>query len=145
MINPSLKDLSLLLEELKEIAKKRGIKSYESMSEDSLLIALMSSKPVKKSEKNFDDTKPKIHFSRPRIEKIKKEFNESSPTFSKSKINKITRTLYKTRKRKESFCTKHKKIERNLIELEENLFMPTKYYDYADYDYERNKRCKRCI
>ena len=39
MINSSLKDLKLSLEELKEItkvlAKNRGIKSYESMSEDS--------------------------------------------------------------------------------------------------------------
>ena len=52
MINPSLKHLNLSLEELKEIAKllaeKRGIKGYESRSEDRLLSALMSSKPVKK-------------------------------------------------------------------------------------------------
>ena len=38
MINPSLKDLNLSLEELKKIAKllaeERGIKDYKSMSED---------------------------------------------------------------------------------------------------------------
>ena len=52
MINPSLKDPNLSLEESKEIAKllaeKRGIRGYKSMSEDRLLSALMSSKPIKK-------------------------------------------------------------------------------------------------
>ena len=36
------------------------------MFEDELLSALISSKPIKKSEK------PKINFSKPRIEKIRK-------------------------------------------------------------------------
>ena len=76
MLNPSLKDLNPSPEELKEIAKllvqKRGIKGYESMSEDRLLSALISSKPVKESEKNFDDTKPKI-----KNREIRKKFNES--------------------------------------------------------------------
>ena len=52
MLNPSLKDLHLSSEELKEIAKllarKRGIKGYKSMPEDKLLSALISSKPAKK-------------------------------------------------------------------------------------------------
>ena len=74
MINRSLKDLDLSSEDLKEIAKllsqKRGIKGYKSMSKDRLLSTLISSKPVKKSEKT------KIHFSKARIEEIRKEFNE---------------------------------------------------------------------
>ena len=41
------------------------------MSGDELLSALTSSKPVKKGKK------PKITFSKARIEKIRKEFNES--------------------------------------------------------------------
>ena len=45
--------LNLSLNELKLIAKSRGIKGYKSMSEDRLLIALES---VKESRKNFDDT-----------------------------------------------------------------------------------------
>ena len=52
MLNPSLKDLDPSSEELKEIAKllaqERGIKGYKNMSEDELLSALISSKPVKK-------------------------------------------------------------------------------------------------
>ena len=62
MINTSLKDLDPSLEELKEIAKllaqKRGIKGYKIMSEKKLLSPLISSKPVKKSEK------PKINQKR---------------------------------------------------------------------------------
>ena len=70
---------------------------------------------MKESEKNFDDTKPKISFSKARIEKIRKEFNESRHKFSKSRIN---------------------EIRRNLLELEENLFKPKKYYDYDDTEYQ---------
>ena len=40
----------------------RGIKGYKSMSEDELLSALNASESLKKSEKNFDDTKPKTNF-----------------------------------------------------------------------------------
>ena len=66
MLNPPLKDLDSSSEELKEVAKllaqKRGIKGYKSISEDEILTALISSKPVKKSEKNFDGIKPKMKF-----------------------------------------------------------------------------------
>ena len=52
MSNP-LKDLELSSEELKAIAKIRGIKGYKSMSEDELLRSLTPSKPVKKGKTNF--------------------------------------------------------------------------------------------
>ena len=45
------------------------------MSEDRLLSALKASESLKENEKNFDDTKPKINFFKPRIKKIRKEFN----------------------------------------------------------------------
>ena len=74
-----LQDLSISSEESKEIAKlytrKRGIKDYESMPEDRLLNALISSKPIKKGEK------PK--FPKARIGKIERKFNESRHKFSK--------------------------------------------------------------
>ena len=63
--------MDLSTKELKAIAKIRGIKGYKSMSEDDLLSALTSSKPVKKKNK------PKTTFSIARIEKTRKEFNES--------------------------------------------------------------------
>ena len=45
---------NLLLNELKLIAKRRGIKGYERMSEDELLSALDASEPVKE---NFNTDK----------------------------------------------------------------------------------------
>ena len=72
------------------------------MSEDELLSALTSSKPVRKGEK------PKTNFSKARIEKIRKEFNESRQKFSKSKINEIRRNLYKIENEKNLFASKIK-------------------------------------
>ena len=66
--------LNLSPKELKVIAKMRGIKGYKGMSEDRLLSAIKESESLKESEKNFDNTKPKINFSEVRIEKIRKEF-----------------------------------------------------------------------
>ena len=43
--------MDLSTKELKAIPKIRGIKGYKSMSEDELLRALTSSKPVKKVKK----------------------------------------------------------------------------------------------
>ena len=86
MLNPSLKGLDLSSVELKEIskllAKRRGYKGYESMSEDAVKCYYFI-KTSKKSEKQ------KINFSKSRIKKIRKKFNESRHKFSKSKTNKI--------------------------------------------------------
>ena len=72
--------LNLSPKALKANAKIRIIKGYKSMSEDELLSALTSTKPVRKGEK------PKSNLSKARIEKIRNEFNESRHKFSKSKI-----------------------------------------------------------
>ena len=126
--------LNLSPKELKAIAKIRGISKTKSMSED-----LKASESLKESEKNFDDPKPKINFSKPRIGKIRKEFNESRHKFSKSKINEIRRNLYEIENEKNLFAPKIKEIEINLLELEENLFKPTKDYDYDDSEYKGMK------
>ena len=62
--------IKLSLKELKLIAKFRGIKRYKSMSENELLSALKESESLKESENNFNDTKPKINFSKSIIEEI---------------------------------------------------------------------------
>ena len=72
------------------------------MSEDELLSALISSKPVKRSEK------PTINFSKARIEEIRKEFNESWHKLSISKINEIKRNLYEIENEK-NLSTPNKK------------------------------------
>ena len=53
--------LNLSPKEFKAIAKIRGIKGYKSMSDDELLSALTSSKPVRKGEK------PKTNFPKAKI------------------------------------------------------------------------------
>ena len=55
--------LNLSAKELKAIARIRGIKGYKSMPEDRLLSVLKASELLKESEKNFDETKPKIFFT----------------------------------------------------------------------------------
>ena len=63
----------------------------------------------------------KLNFAKPRIVKIRKEFNESRQKFYKSKIYEIRRNLYEIENKKNLFASKIKEIERNLTELEENL------------------------
>ena len=67
------------------------------MSQDRLLSALKESESLK------ENGKPKTNFSKARIEKIRKEFDESRHTFSKSKINEIRRNLYDIENEKSLF------------------------------------------
>ena len=139
-ISNPLKDLKQSTEKLKEIAtllaKERNIKGYKSMSEDRLLSAFKESESLKESQNNFDDTKRKTNFSKARIEKIRKEFNESRYKFSKSRINKVRKNLYEMENEKNLFASKIKEIETNITELEENLSKTKKYYDYDDTEYK---------
>ena len=130
--------------ELKLIAKVRGIKVYKSMSEDELLSALEESESLKKSENNFDDTKPKIHFSKSRIEEIRKKFNELRHKFSKSKINKIRGNLNERENKQNRSSLKIKKIEKNLHKLKKNpnVSKKKKYYDRDDTEYKGKRVVK---
>ena len=76
--------IKLTSDELKAIAEIRGIRGYESMSEERLLSSLNESESVKESDKNFDDAS---------IEKIKKEFNKLRDRLSKPKIKEIRKEL----------------------------------------------------
>ena len=135
-ISNSLKDLGLSSEELKAIAEIRGIKGYKSMSKNELLSALTPSKQAKKGKK------PKTSFSKAKIKKIRKEFNESRYKFSKLKTKEIRKELYEIENEKNPSESKIKEIERNLTGLEENLSKTKKYYDYDDAEYRgiRNVR-----
>ena len=70
------------------------------MSENRTLSYLKTSESLKESEKYFDDTKPKINFSKSRIEEIRTNFNELRHKFIKSKINKIRRNIYEIKNEK---------------------------------------------
>ena len=92
-----LKDLGLPLEDLKAVAKVRGIKDYESMSEGELVSVITPSKKAKKpkkAKKAKKGKKQKTDFSKARIEEIRKEFNELRYKFSKLKIKEIRKNLY---------------------------------------------------
>ena len=128
MSNP-LKDLGLSSEELKAIAEIRGIKDYTSLSKGELLSVLTPSKPAKKGKK------PKTNFSKAKIEKVRKEFNESRYKFSKLKIKEIRKNLYETENEKNPSESKINETERNLTELEENLSKTKNYHDYEDIEY----------
>ena len=73
------------MNQFKVIGKSRCTKGSKSMSEDSLLSALIESKYLKESEKNFDDAK---------IENSKKDFNKLRDRFSKPKTNEIRKGFY---------------------------------------------------
>ena len=111
------------MNELKLVAEARGIKSYESMSEDELLNVL---NPLKET---------KISFFKAKVEEIRKKFNESRHKFSKLKIKEIRKNLYEIENEKNPSVSKIKEIEKNLTELEENLSKTNKYCDYDDAEY----------
>ena len=103
MINPSLNELKLL-------AKYRGIKDYENKSEDDLI-------------KILDET-TKTSLSKKRIEDIRKDVNKSRHIFSKSKIKQIRKSLYDIKNPKNLSKSKIKEIEKNLLEFEKSLSKP---------------------
>ena len=72
-------NLNLSLDDLRTLAKIKGIRGYESMSKERLISSINESE--KESAK---------------IEKIKKDFNELRDRLSKPKIKEIRKDLYKT-------------------------------------------------
>ena len=85
--------LNLSLNELKLVAKSRGIKGYKSMSKERLLSVVSESELVG-NEKNFDDE---------RLKKIREDFNKLRNRFLKPKIKQIERNLYEIENKKKSF------------------------------------------
>ena len=77
-----------------------------------------------------------------RIEKIRKEFNESRYKFSKLKIKEIRKNLYKIENEKNRSESKIKEIEINYTELEGNFSKTKKYYDYDDIEYRRMRNVR---
>ena len=120
------KIISLSLNELKLVAKNRGIKDYKYNSKDEL------TKILSKSES-------KINSLKLRIKKIGEEFNELRDRFSKFKIKKVRRSLYEIENKINLSTQKIKEIGKNLLQIDKNLSELKKYYDYDDakeYEYK---------
>ena len=114
--------LNLSLNELKLVAKIRGIKGNKSMSKERLLSALSESESVE-SKNSFDDKKSK---------NIREDFNELIDRFSKPQIKEIGRNLYDIKNLKNLSTELHSKqkiklIEENLFKLDEHLCSFKKY------------------
>ena len=82
--------INLSLNELKLVAKSRGIKDYKSMSKEELLTTLSKSESVESAtllgKNSFDDE---------RLKKIRKDLiNELRDRFSKLQIKEIRKNLY---------------------------------------------------
>ena len=111
----------LSLDELKLIAKDRGIKDYENKSD---LIKILN------------EPKTKISLSKKRIKDIRKDVKKSRYMFSRSKVKQIRKNLHDIKNPKNFSKSKIKEIEQNLIELEKKLSKQNKYFDYDDNEYK---------
>ena len=89
MISPSLNELKL-------VAKSKGIKDCKNKSKN-------------KSIKIISKSRPKLNFSKQKLENIRKKLNEARDGFSKSKIKEIRRNLYEIEIESKSFYTKNKR------------------------------------
>ena len=98
--------INLSLDELKLLAKYRGIKDYENKPEDYLI-------------KILDET-TKSSLSKKKIKGIRMDFNKLSDRFLKAKIKEISKNLHEIEKKKNLSESKIKQIKQNLIELEES-------------------------
>ena len=100
--------LNLSLNELKLVAKSRGIKGYKSMSKQKPLSALSESESVESttplSKNSFDDE---------RLKKIRKYLNELRDRFPKPQIKEIRKSLYDIKNQKNLSTELHSKQERN--------------------------------
>ena len=104
----------LSLDELKVIAKKRGIKDYENKSEDDLI-------------KILSEPRTKLKLSKKRIKDIREDFNKLRNTISGSKIKQIRKNLYDIKNPRILSRLKIKEIEKDLIDLGESLSKLNKY------------------
>ena len=82
--------LNLSLNELKLVAKHRGIKGYKIMSKEKLLSALSESESAGSGSQ----------FYNVRIKKIREDFNKLKDRFLKPKVKKIRRNPYEIENKK---------------------------------------------
>ena len=81
--------VDLSLNELKQVAKSRGIKGYKIMSKERLLSALSKSESVECAT-----PLTKNSFNDERLKEIREDLNELRDRFSKPEIKEIRKNLY---------------------------------------------------
>ena len=101
--------ITLSLNELKLVAKSKGIKDYKNKFENKLIKTL--SKPKLKTCLSKTKLKDKV---------------------SKPEIKEIRRNIYNIKKQKNLSAQEIKETEKDLFELENNLSKLKKYYGYDD-------------
>ena len=127
--------LNLSLNELRLVAKLRGIKGYKSMSKEKLLSTHSESESVKSAT-----SLSKYSFNDKRLKQIRKDFNELRDIFSKAQIKEIRKNLYDIKNLKNLSMELHskqniKEIEESLFKLEERLSNFKKYRFQDDFKY----------
>ena len=123
----SIKMINLSLDELKLVAKSRGIKDYENKSEEDLI-------------KILSKLKPQISIPKMKRKRIKKDFSELRQKFSQSEINKFRKSFHDIKNHRILSAAETKETEKNLIELEKSLQFK-KFHGYDDNDkYKKNKK-----
>ena len=111
--------ISLSLNELKLVAKSKGIKDHKNKFENKLI-------------KTLSEPKLKTCISKTKIKKFSEKINELKDKVSKPEIKEIRRNIYNVKKQKNLSAQKIKEIEKDLFELENNLSKLKKYYGYDD-------------
>ena len=97
----------------------RHIKDYKNMSKEGLLISLLKSgRSVAELHKNNSDNIA--------IEKTRKKFNELRDKFSRSKLKKIRKKLYRTEKRRIFLDQKKKRLNSILLNQKKRIFLDQK-------------------
>ena len=115
--------ISLLLHELKLVAKNRNIKEYKNKSEEDLI-------------KILSEPKPKISISKKKLKEIEKDFRELRHNFSKEEIDKFRKRFYNIKNHKNLYVSEIKEAEKNLVESEKSIQL----INFFDDDYnDENK------
>ena len=107
----------LSLEDLKVIAKSRGIKDYKNKFYKDLLTLL--------NDKNI-----KISISKKKLKEIEKYFKELRHNFSKKETDKFRKSFYEIKNHDDIYTPKIKEGEENLSELEKSI-QSIKFFDNA--------------
>ena len=100
--------ISLILDEVKLVAKNRNIRDYKNKSEEDLI-------------KILSESKPRIRINKKKLKEIKKDFCELKHRFSKEEIDKFRKSFYNIKNHKNLYTSEIREAEKNLVQLGKGL------------------------